>query len=297
MSNNLGIFINNTDSYLKYNININNFDKLKNNFDKIIVIDIETEHSINLKDKIIHDKNIYKYLLDNIFNKNIENNDFNYEKIKYVLKNINYQYFNYVTIISDNYIYSNHLNDYFNYVYNHNLDFYSFTDTTENDYNYQLYLFSFKSTYIIKIIEYFNNENDIDIIKNKFSSIFNTKMSFVKIAYLDHNYKNDIFMNDKVYEYFLENNIIKDIYFDDIESYYLYLTEENKINIGIYYAIELWLRYKTINYMDILENIPINNFERIEYGKDPFKSINNIVPIEYRSGNIKIGFCKIKNLF
>ena len=98
-------------------------------------------------------------------------------------------------------------------------------------------------------------------------------------------------------KYFLENNIIKDIYFDDIESYYLYLTEENKINIGIYYAIELWLRYKTINYMDILENIPINNFERIEYGKDPFKSINNIVPIEYRSGNIKIGFCKIKNLF
>jgi len=209
MTNNLGIFINNTDSELKYNINLNNFEKLKNNFDKIIVIDIETKYSINLKDRVIYDANIYKYLLENKF-KNISNtnNDFDYNKIKYVLKDINAKYFNYITIISDNYIYCDNLKDYFDYVYKHNLDFYSFTDTTENDYNYQLYLFSFISTYIEKIIYYLDNEKNIDEISNNFVSIFENKMSFVKIAHIDNNYQNNIFMNDKVYKYFLENNII-----------------------------------------------------------------------------------------
>lgn len=211
MTNNLGIFINNTDSGLKYNINLSNFEKLKSNFDKIIVIDIETKYSINLKDKIIYDENIYKYLLENIYNKynkNTLNNDFEYNKIKHVLKDIKPKYFNYITIISDNYIYCDNLKDYFNYIYNHNLDFYSFTDTTENGYNYQLYLFSFISTYIEKIIYYLDNEKNIDEVSDNFSLIFENKISFIKIGYIDYNYQNNVFMNDKVYQYFLENNII-----------------------------------------------------------------------------------------
>jgi hypothetical protein len=95
MTNNLGIFINNTDSELKFNINLNNFSKLKSNFDKIIVIDIETKYSINLKDKIIYDVNIYKYLLEDKFNKSMLNSDFEYNMIKHVLKDINPKYFNF----------------------------------------------------------------------------------------------------------------------------------------------------------------------------------------------------------
>jgi hypothetical protein len=210
MTNNLGIFINNTDSELKFNINLNNFSKLKSNFDKIIVIDIETKYSINLKDKIIYDVNIYKYLLEDKFNKSMLNSDFEYNMIKHVLKDINPKYFNYITVISDNYIYCDNLKDYFDYVYEHNLDFYSFTDTTENGYNYQLYLFSFLSTsiYIEKIINYFDNHNNIDEITDNFALIFENKISFIKIAYIDNNYQNNVFMNDKVYQYLLENNII-----------------------------------------------------------------------------------------
>jgi len=208
MTNNLGIFINNTDSELKFNINLNNFLKLKSNFDKIIVVDIETKYSIDLKDKIIYDANIYKYLLENKFSKNMLNSDFEYHKIKHALKDINPKYFNYITIISDNYIYCNVLKGYFDYVYNHNLDFYSFTDSTENGYNFQLYLFSFLSTYIEKIMYYLDNQNSVDELNDNFTSIFENKISFVKIAYIDNNYQNNVFMNDKVYQYFLENDII-----------------------------------------------------------------------------------------
>jgi hypothetical protein len=208
MTNNLGIFINNTDSELKFNINFNNFEKLKINFDKIIIIDIETKYSIQLKDKIIYDINIYKYLLKNKFNKDIANSDFAYDKIKYILKDINPKYFKYITIINDNYIYCNNLEDYFKYVYEHKLDFYSFTDTTENSYNYQLYLFSFKSTYIEKIIYYLDNQQKLDEISDNFPSIFENKIAFVKIAHIDNNYQNNVFINDKVYQFFLENNVI-----------------------------------------------------------------------------------------
>lgn len=208
IANNLGIFINNTDSELKFNINYNNFEKLKNNFDKIVVLDIEEKYSIQLKDKIINEPSIYKYILDNAFSKDSNKDDFQYNKINYILKNINTQYFNYITIISDNYIYCDNLNGYFSYVYNHNLDFYSYTDTTENEYNYQLYLFSFLSSYVNKIISFLKKKYNIEEINHNFKSIFDKKMAYIKVAYIDNNFEQNIFMNDKIHQYFINNNII-----------------------------------------------------------------------------------------
>ena len=45
---NIGIFLNNTNSEIKYNINLVNFNNLKNNFDKNIVVDIDNEYSNRL---------------------------------------------------------------------------------------------------------------------------------------------------------------------------------------------------------------------------------------------------------
>ena len=78
MSNNLGIFINNTNSEVKYNINIINYNNLKNNFQNIIIIDINNEYSEKLNSYIKDDneKNNYNikiinYEMDNKYFKNI----------------------------------------------------------------------------------------------------------------------------------------------------------------------------------------------------------------------------------
>ena len=163
--NNLGIFLNNTDSEMKLKINKYNFNKLKDNFDTIIILDIDNIFSKNLKN-IINTKNIIKYILNNNFIKNNED-EINYDKIKCIsqdLLNINHQNTNYITFISDNYIYLEDLQEYFEYIDKHNLDFYSFTDSTENFYHYELYLFSINSKVINNFInfikEYTQNNNN-----------------------------------------------------------------------------------------------------------------------------------------
>ena len=60
MTKKIGIFINNTDSIIKYKININNYNNLKQNFTIIIIIDINTKYSNNLKSYIEKDT---EYLL------------------------------------------------------------------------------------------------------------------------------------------------------------------------------------------------------------------------------------------
>jgi len=208
MSNNLGIFINNTDSELKLAINISNINNLKSNFKSIIIIDIENEYSLRLKKEI--DSNIvYKFIFNNKYpNSNFE--DFNNEKIKYTLENLEYINLDndfYITFINDNYIYADSLDDYFNYVKIHNLDFYSMTDSSEERYHYQLYLFSIKSSCIEKFKDYikiYNPHIHFDIIK-----IFNSKMCYLKIAYIDINYENNIFYNSNtLYEILVKKNLL-----------------------------------------------------------------------------------------
>jgi hypothetical protein len=218
MSNNLGIFINSTNSDLKVVINLSNINKLKQNFHSIIIVDIENEFSLRLKE-LIDQKNVYKYLLNNKF-PNSPFEDFNNEKIKYVLNNLEFIDFNnefYVTFINDNYIYGDSLDNYFNYINIHNLDFYSMTDSTEGRYHYQLYLFTLKSTSVEKFKDYikiYNHNIEYDIIK-----IFNKKMSYLKIAYIDINYENNIFYNsNSLYQSLVENNLLPIINLNKLEN-------------------------------------------------------------------------------
>jgi hypothetical protein len=173
-----------------------------------MIIDIENEYSLKLKENI--DQNIvYKFIFNNKY-PNSKFEDFNNGKILYALSNLECVDFKnefYLTFINDNYIYADSLINYFNYVLNHNLEFYSITDSSEERYHFQLYLFSIKSTSIEKFrnyIQIFNPNIHIDIIK-----IFETKMSYLKIAYIDINYENNIFYNNNIlYETFVTKNIL-----------------------------------------------------------------------------------------
>jgi hypothetical protein len=98
------------------------------------------------------------------------------------------------------------------------MDFYSYTDSTENDYHYQLNIYTFKSLFLTKMIEHLNhikrkhlnnylNNYYFNIIKD-FPIIFKNKISFLKVAYLPANHGQNIYYNDILFKNLIENNII-----------------------------------------------------------------------------------------
>jgi hypothetical protein len=253
----LGIFINDTNSELKYKINLNNFNKLKHNFNNIIIFDNKSEYAYNLNNYIKDNHLIYKYLLANIGK---DNNDINIEKLNYILKDINSELFDYITVINDNYIYIDSLQDYFDYIKKHNSDFYSYTDSSEHFYHFQLYLFTFKSSYLNKVVNNLEsfNYNDKLYILNNFTSIFKNKISYLKIAYLDDNYQQNIYINDKLYKIFLENNIIKVIYLNKINHIIDNYKNEIFINIPKDFDVNIYKNHNDLK--NFTENALIDHF-------------------------------------
>jgi len=223
MKNHLGIFFNNTNTDLKFDINLNNFNNLQKDFDNIIVVDINNDFSKKLRTKIIKNKKedeydeeyhentnifennskIQKYFLDNLFLKK-DSEDYNFKDIIHILGNINYINYNYITFINDDYIYCDNLTEYFKYVNNHNLDLYSYTDSTENKYHYQLYIFTISVEYIDNFINLVNSKKDYKKILFRLPTIFENKMPFLKTAFLNDNINNNIFYNSNTYKYFFE---------------------------------------------------------------------------------------------
>ncbi len=212
MSNNLGIFLNNTDSEIKYNINVINYNNLKSNFDNIIVIDINNNYSEKLNNYIKNDEDFVKIINYEMDNKNLKNNydDFDSNQIFRLIDSSNYfdhLSYNYITFINDNYIYCSDLKDYFDYVNNHNLDFYSYTDSTEKKYHFQLYLFTINSKSLYKLVDLINSNNN-ELLFN-IHNIFDKKMPYLKIAYLKSNIESNIFFNtkDDIYKNLVENGL------------------------------------------------------------------------------------------
>lgn len=269
MSNNLGIFLNNTDSEIKLNINIINYNNLKSNFENVIIIDINNSYSEKLNNYIKDDNNnnnkdnnndenndnkddnenkntnennlkIIKYEMDNKYLKN-NYDDFDSNKIVNILNNLKYTDYNYITFINDNYIYCENLKDYFDYINKHQLEFYSYTDSTEYKYHFQLYLFSIKSTSVFKLLELINIDNNELLFK--IPNIFDTKMPYLKIAYLKYNLENNIFYNNH-----------KDLYKDLVENKLLPI-----ININRLYFIKN--NFKDINFYNIPNDFDINIYK------------------------------------
>lgn len=233
MSNHLGIFLNNTNSDLKLNVNLNNYNRLKDNFSNIIVMDIKNIFSAKLK-KIIfptknnstlklddleeeyknntntefnnseHKTNIIKYTLNNKFLKNVVD-ELDINKLLFILDILDYN-IDYITFIHDDYIYTSNLKDYFIYVEQHKLDFYSFSDSSEKEYHYQLYLFTINS----KIIDKFKNmvSKEKELIHFKINNLIKNSIPYVKVAYIQNNINKNIFYNEKIFRNIFINNIL-----------------------------------------------------------------------------------------
>jgi hypothetical protein len=298
MKNHLGIFFNNTNTDLKFHINLNNFNNLKKNFDNIIIVDINNEFSKKLRKKIINkkdddykydeddeldteeeNKNIFenkksrvkKYFLDNLFLKK-DTEDYNFNDIIYILENINYIDYNYITFINDDYIYCNTLTEYFKYVHNHNLDLCSFSDSTENKYHYQLYIFTISSVSVDSFINLINTKKDYKKILFRLHTIIENKMPYLKIGFLNDNINNNIFYNNNIYKYFFEEKILPIIninylfYLKNNYKYIIHDTIPDDFDINIYKSSK------------DLEKFPDDFLYEhfLNYGQFEFRKYNNL---------------------
>lgn len=218
MIGHLGIFLNNTNSFVKYKINLNNYLKLSNDFNKIIIVDIDNSYSNNLKNDIqienhnLNNTKLIEYILDDSLNTNDDFYLIKYKKIIKLIKESNVDTI-YITFINDKYIYTDSINNYLNYISIHNLDFTSFLDSSYNTYHYDLFLFTIKSNQIDLLNTIINNPN-LQIVK--IHENFNNKMPFLKIAYSYNNYNLSIFDNDDLYKILYTTNKLPVIKIDKL---------------------------------------------------------------------------------
>lgn len=264
--NNLGIFLNNTDSELKISINLHNYNILKTNFNSVIINDIDNIFSQKLKNVI------------NINNFSFNNDKSHFNKILSIFNGFNnYEHYDYITFIQDDYIYLNHLKEYFEYVTKHKLDFYSYTDSTENTYHFQLYLITINAKKINIFLNFLNNKSNLFNLHN----IFETKMPFLKIAYNLNNNQKNIFYNEDMYENLFKLKLLQIIdltkILKDKETYKFSIFHEipENFNIDIYSNYDDLKNYNT----DQLYNHFIN-YGQFEFRK--YSTNNYILPLYLR---------------
>jgi hypothetical protein len=275
---NIGIFLNNTNSDENVETNFHNYNILKNNFEKIIIIDIDNIFSKRLKKIINESNNIYIYVTENCFiKKNLS--DLNINSILYLFNIYDKKIeCNYLTFISDNYIYCDNLEDYFEYINEHDLDFYSYTDSSQKKYHYQLYFFSISYKSLNSFKSFIINNKDNDDIEFNLPKIFDNKMPFLKIAYLDDNISNNIFYNYKLYK-----NLVITKLLPIININYLYHCKIN-FNVIIHSAIPVNFDIEIYkNYEDLKDKTDLflynhfllyGQFENRNYSEDG----NSILP-------------------
>ena len=281
MANNIGIFINNTNSEMKYNINLMNYNNLKNNFNSIIIVDIDSEYSTKLFNEIDNSVN-NNILLKHNSNSNIL--DFDIEKTIFSIKDRDLSQFKNITFISDNYIYLNNLEDYFKYIDSRNIDLCSFTDSSEIEYHCQLYLFSIN----IKYIEIFKNFLESGINNDRFiyefPKIFEKKIPFLKTAYLQDNLNKNVFNNSDLYKYFSINDILPIISISALNNYknnYKYMVFDK---IPDFFDITIYRRNDDLK--NFSDDFLYKHF--LQYGQYEFRiysideNINFILPLYIR---------------
>ena len=250
MNKKLGVFLNNTENESNYLINYNNYKNLKKNFDYIIVIDLNNNYSLNLKKKIEKNKDIK--------NQHIicESKDFIEKIITIKEKIINYEI---ITFIEDKYIYTSKLNDYFTHVNKSNYDFYCLTDSTENFYHMQLYIFSIKKSiiniFINNCVLFLKNKKNLDATSYRLNylkyitELFTNRSVFVKVAYLDNIVNKNILLVDNDFYYELVENNILPIIDVNLLNKYMINYNNNKLTfneVPTLFNIDVYRQYEDL---------------------------------------------------
>lgn len=199
---NIGFFINSTINQKYFDINYHNIQTLSNNFNEIYICDETNKYSEQLQKKTKNIRNLIKFENVNQFN--------NFQKMDILLKTMNDENINSITIILDDYIYLNNLNNYFEFVNKCSYDLISFTDSTELFYHLQINLFTIKKEQINTVKKIINdysikNKNDyaliyLDFLKELVNQIKN-RTAFCKTAYIES-------VEKKIYIYPILNTII-----------------------------------------------------------------------------------------
>lgn len=207
----IGFFINNTINKKYLDINYHNIKMLNSNFDEFYVVDTESDFSLVLCERVKKLRKKSKFLFGKDFNK--------FQKIDLLLNELELDNVDTLTVILDDYIYINNLEDYFNFCDNSNYDLISFTDSTEIFYHLQINILYMKKN----TLNYYKNLiNDYSLKKkvNDYNLLYldflkdiqvkiNNKTAYCKVAYIESNEKKNIYLeNSEYYFYLLSREIL-----------------------------------------------------------------------------------------
>ena len=190
---------------------------------------------------------------------------------------------------NNNYIYLDSLEEYFKYVFKFKLDFYSYTDSSEHFYHYQLYLFSFigkLKNKLISFLEEYDNKNPKNNMLKDFTYIFDTKLPFLKTAFIESNYERNVFFNEKYVEYLIKNKILKILNIDYINKVRKINKMINYVSIPDYFDIEIYRNHSDLKDYDdtfLVEHF-LNNGQ---YESRDYKRDNYLLPIFIREFLLK----------
>ena len=208
----LGIFANHTNNKIKYNISLNNYSKLKNNLDAIIIVDtLGEKYAEKLQLDLLKDEKLKNYYLIN------NDNFFDFGKWIYALKNINYSMYDYILFINDSIIILDQLEKFFIKLkeFEYNINFYGYNDSNQINYHYQTYLFFINVSIVNKFINFFENKKQyifnldtlIENIELKICEIDDAHDCYIKLANDLNNFKNIFWENEDLYQLLVSKNI------------------------------------------------------------------------------------------
>jgi len=158
-------------------------------------------------------KNVVKNELQNKVKQYIEiPNDkwIDFGKWKYVLNNIDYSNYEYITFTNDSFSISQPIYFYFNLLVERNKELYAYTSSSEVKYHFQSYLFTVKKEAICKLKNYLTtkinpickNINPI-LLELHLINAFQTYDCFLDIGNLHINNKKNIFFNNDLFYFIL----------------------------------------------------------------------------------------------
>ena len=131
-------------------------------------------------------------------------------KWKYVLNNIDYSEYEFITFTNDSFSILNPILFYFNLVVAKNKDLYGYSSSSEVKYHFQSYLFSVKTSAIYKFKQYLaqlHNHNNVNAVHLEINliDVFQSRDCFLDIGKLYINDKKNVFFNNNFLYFTLFN--------------------------------------------------------------------------------------------
>jgi hypothetical protein len=142
---------------------------------------------------------------------------FDFGKWLYLLENIDYSPYSFISFTNDSIFLESSLAHFFNLTIRNNYDLFGYNDSTQQRYHYQSYLFSLKNTAIPTFVQFIKNKREQihcqdDVINHyeiQMTDQFCNHGVFLNIGKLNTNYGSNIFFtNDRLYLQLLKSKLL-----------------------------------------------------------------------------------------